>query len=138
MPAPDDCQKCGVCCFSQLETYVRVSGEDWARLGADAETLAHFIGHRAYLKLRDGHCAALDVRGPPATALEFFCTVYERRPQICRDLARGSAACEGERASKSSRVEALKAPFPRSVEIAVGEEQLPGSKIARQQAPGLA
>jgi Fe-S-cluster containining protein len=110
MASPADCQKCGVCCFSQLETYVRVSGDDWARLGADAATLAHFIGHRAYLKMRDGHCAALEIRG--RTATEFFCTIYERRPQICRDLARGSPACEGERDSKNARVAALKASFP--------------------------
>jgi uncharacterized protein len=33
---------------------------------------------------------------------DFFCTIYERRPQICRDLARGSPECEGERATKES------------------------------------
>jgi Fe-S-cluster containining protein len=32
--------------------------------------------------------------------MDYFCTIYERRPQICRDLARGSPECEGERALK--------------------------------------
>ena len=27
------CLHCGVCCFSRLETYVRVTGDDWTRLG---------------------------------------------------------------------------------------------------------
>ncbi len=34
----------------------------------------------------DGACVALD----PLTAL---CTLYESRPQTCRDFARGSTLC---------------------------------------------
>lgn len=84
-----------------METYVRVTGEDWARLGERAETVAQFIGHRAFMRMREGHCAALEVRVDPATgARDFFCAVYEWRPQVCRDLARGSPECEGERARK--------------------------------------
>lgn len=97
------CLRCGVCCFSRLETYVRVRGEDWARLGADAEGMAHFTGHRAYMRMADGRCAALEAREAPDGAREHFCTIYERRPQICRDLARGSPQCEAERALKSGR-----------------------------------
>jgi Fe-S-cluster containining protein len=74
-----------------------VTGPDWTRLGDTAERLAHFIGHRAYMKMTDGHCAALSLRATPAGEPEYFCTVYENRPQICRDLARGSPECEGER-----------------------------------------
>ncbi len=94
---PTDCLRCGACCFSRAEAFVRVTGTDWTRLGGDAERLAHFIGHRAYMKMTAGHCAALDLRTTLAGEPEFFCTVYERRPQICRDLARGSPECEGER-----------------------------------------
>lgn len=101
---PSDCRRCGVCCFSQLETYVRVTGEDWARLGDEAERLAHFVGHRAYMRMDGGHCAALEVRPAAEGGAEFFCTAYERRPQVCRDLARGSAECAGELASKGRRV----------------------------------
>ena len=57
MSTPGDCLRCGVCCFSQLETYVRVSGDDWTRLGDDGQRVAHFIGHRAYMKMSGGHCA---------------------------------------------------------------------------------
>jgi len=92
-----------VCCCSLLPTYVRLSGEDWARLGDEAERVAHFIGHRAYMKMSAGHCAALQVRPRADGGREYFCTVYDRRPQICRDLARGSPECLGEIATKGGR-----------------------------------
>lgn len=87
---------------------MRVSGADWDRLGVDAERVAHFVGNRAYMQMSDGHCAALSIRPNAADGVrEFFCTVYENRPQICRDLARGSAECEGELLSKAERVGAV-------------------------------
>lgn len=101
MNPPADCRRCGVCCFSQKPDYVRVTGADWTRLGDVAERVAHFIGHRAFMRMRDGHCAALEINRDVGGAPEFFCAIYERRPQICRDLARGSAECAGELASKA-------------------------------------
>ncbi len=84
---------------------MRLTGADWERLGAGVERVAHFIGNRAYMRMSErGHCAALEVRATADGAREFFCTVYERRPQVCRDLARGSPECEGERLSKAGRV----------------------------------
>jgi len=103
MHAPDDCRSCGVCCFSRLEAYVRVTGEDWARLEPNADRLAHFIGNRAFLRMTDGHCAALEIRRRPDGQSDHFCTIYEQRPQICRDLARGSPECLGEIATKAMR-----------------------------------
>jgi Fe-S-cluster containining protein len=97
-----DCQSCGACCFSSLETYVRVSGDDWMRLGSEAERVAHFIGNRAYLRMTDGHCAALIVIRPPDGRAHFACSIYDRRPEVCRDLARGSPACEAERLVKAA------------------------------------
>lgn len=97
------CLRCGVCCFSRLETYVRVSGDDWSRLGEEADRFAHFIGHRAYLRMVEGRCAALETRRTPDGVAEYFCTIYERRPQVCRDLARGSPQCEAEVALKAER-----------------------------------
>jgi hypothetical protein len=52
-----------------------------------------------------GCCAALEVRVAADGGREFFCTVYERRPQVCRDLARGSLECAGELAAKAERVD---------------------------------
>ena len=91
-------------CHSNLDTYVRVAGADWERLGVEAERVAHFIGNRAYMRMSGGHCAALDVRRTVDGAREFFCTIYAVRPQVCRDLARGSPECEGECAAKGERV----------------------------------
>jgi len=85
-----------------------VTGSDWARLGDMAERVAHFTGrgNEAYMKMSEGHCAALDVRRANDGASEYFCTIYDRRPQICRDLARGSPECEGERMRKSVTTQA--------------------------------
>jgi Fe-S-cluster containining protein len=94
------CLTCGACCFSTLETYVRVSGDDHARLGALAEELVVFVGNRAYMRIVGGRCAALRV---DAQERRFVCTVYDVRPQACRDLARGSPQCMGEIATKQER-----------------------------------
>lgn len=104
---PADCLTCGACCFSKLPTYVRVSGDDWSRLGDSAETVAHFIGTWAYLKMEEGHCAALAVR-EGAKGREYFCSIYDRRPQVCRDLARGSPQCEAELEQKAARARAAR------------------------------
>lgn len=106
---PTDCQRCGVCCFSDLPTFVRVSGVDWDRLGEAAERYAHFIGNRAYMKVAGGHCAALVVTSD-ALGAHFHCQVYERRPEVCRALERGSPACEAERELKSARVDWIASP----------------------------
>ncbi len=106
------CLNCGVCCFSQLDTYIRVSGEDWERLGRAVGDLAHFIGHRAYMRMRDGHCAALEMRTTATGGREYFCTVYDRRPSICRDLPRDSPQCEGERALKALRPATVAGQIP--------------------------
>jgi hypothetical protein len=85
-------------------------GDDYERLGPDVDELAHFVGHRAYMRLRDGHCVALRIE------LEgrFCCTVYERRPAACRDLERESHQCAGERFTKAGRAEARLVQLRRS------------------------
>lgn len=45
-------------------------------------------------------CIALAI--DPATG-SFACSVYETRPQVCRDLERGSSACRGELSTKGER-----------------------------------
>lgn len=99
-PVPE-CLACGTCCFSTLERYVPVTGDDYLRLGEEeAERLVHWIGNRAYLRIEDGHCAALVVH---AESGSFVCSTYETRPAICRELERGSSACRGEIATKGER-----------------------------------
>ena len=95
-----ECLACGSCCFSQLKHYVRVSGDDYARLAERAEELVEFDGHRAYMRMVDGHCAALAI---DEVLGHFVCSAYEQRPQICRDLERSSGQCFGERHEKAER-----------------------------------
>ena len=57
-----------------------------------------FHGNGAGRAMHEGHCAALVIEGG-----RFLCRVYEKRPQTCRDLERGSPACEGEIATKGDR-----------------------------------
>jgi hypothetical protein len=83
---------------------VRLTGDDWSRLGTAAERVAHFIGHRAYMRMHASHCAALELRPAADGTTEYFCTVYADRPTICRDLARGSPECLGELSAKAGRV----------------------------------
>lgn len=91
---------CGSCCFSQLDTFVRVTGGDYSRLGDYAATLVRFDGVRAYMCMIDGHCGALAIE--PQSG-ELVCSVYADRPDVCRELERGSGACRAERAAKAER-----------------------------------
>ena len=86
---------------------MRVSGDDHARLGDAGDTLVRFEGNRAYMRMEDGHCAALqvarDLEADEGSAGRFVCSVYERRPEVCRNLARGGLSCRGEIAAKGDR-----------------------------------
>jgi Fe-S-cluster containining protein len=95
-----ECLACGACCFSREPRYLRVTGDDYARLGDDAERLVEFVEHRAFMRLEDGHCVALAI---DRTKRRFVCKVYATRPEACRALERGSPACEGERLTKGDR-----------------------------------
>ena len=79
---------------------MRVSGDDHERLSAAGEPLTRFIGNRCYMRVVDGHCAALSIR---RLGRRFFCTTYETRPQTCRTLERGSAECLAEFERKHRR-----------------------------------
>jgi Fe-S-cluster containining protein len=93
------CTQCGACCFSTLDTYVRVLGDDYARFGDGADRVSVFIGNRCYMRMLNGHCAQLAVDA----AGRFICGMYEQRPEVCRTLERGSDVCAGERERKAER-----------------------------------
>jgi Fe-S-cluster containining protein len=96
LDAVPDCQDCGACCHADTPRYVRVSGDDYARLGDDAASMTVFEGNRCYMRMHEGHCASL-VRAPSG---RFACGSYATRPEPCRDLERGSTACDAERLRK--------------------------------------
>ncbi len=100
---PPACLSCGTCCFSELERYVPVTGDDHARLDALAEPLTNFVGNRCFMRMEDGHCAALKLDPEGG---QFRCSVYEQRPAICRELQRGSAQCAAEISLKGARPDA--------------------------------
>jgi uncharacterized protein len=83
-----------------LEAFVRVTGDDYTRLADRAAELVWFDGIRAYMRMADGHCGALEL--DPRSG-ELSCNTYATRPQVCRDLERGSPQCEAERAAKAER-----------------------------------
>ncbi len=88
---------CGACCTSRSARHVPVTGDDWSRLGADADVLTHWIENRAYMRVEAQRCVALAVDGESVR-----CTIYARRPEICRALDRGGPACAAERLLKTS------------------------------------
>lgn len=80
-----------------------MTGDDYERLGEDAERLVTWIGNEAFMTLSEDaprHCAALELDSVAGT---FLCSVYETRPQVCRDLERGGPACLGELEAKRGR-----------------------------------
>ena len=80
-----ECLECGACCFSTLPTYLNLDGDDHERLGDDAERLTVFLGNRCYMRLIDGHCAALRV---DSAERRFVCTVYDRTRPWSRSRSR--------------------------------------------------
>jgi uncharacterized protein len=103
---PADCRTCAACCFSESARHARVSGDDHARLGDDAERLVEWIGNLAFMRLE--HVAGSAIHKCAALAIDpvlgtFACSIYETRPEVCRELARGSDACRGELATKGDR-----------------------------------
>ena len=118
--APDvpECTACGACCFSTLPEYVRVFGYDWERMDERARTFTHFLGNRCYLRLEEGHCAALvvepgddgdsarrsaELRPQTPAGPRFTCSIYAMRPDVCHSLERGSGACRADRHEKRER-----------------------------------
>lgn len=74
------CAGCGKCCHLvvELNPLDRVP-EEW---------VVEHDGVRCMEQRGNGACVALD----DATQL---CTIYDSRPQVCRDFERGAALCRG-------------------------------------------
>src|SRR5665213_2289761 len=92
------CAGCGSCCHLVVEL----------RQGIDdvpEEFVVEHDGVRCMEQRGNGACVALD----PLTRL---CTIYERRPQTCRDTNRGSFPCR-EALSRYSAASGEKPPSRR-------------------------
>jgi Putative zinc- or iron-chelating domain len=92
---PVDCRSCGACCREAYHS-VTVATRDpvvWKQ-----PRLVERHGHRFEIRREGSRCAALvDRRGePPAargSAPLFVCSIYQDRPQACRDFAAGGRHC---------------------------------------------
>jgi hypothetical protein len=73
------CAGCARCCHLVVELTPGVDD-------VPEEFVVEHSGVRCLDQHGDGACVALD----PSTRL---CTIYERRPAVCRSFARGSALC---------------------------------------------
>jgi Fe-S-cluster containining protein len=73
------CAGCGSCCHLVVELLAGVDD-------VPEEFVVVNEGARCMDQRGDGACVALD----PASRL---CTIYERRPQTCRDFSRGTSLC---------------------------------------------
>jgi len=95
-----ECQQCGACCFANTPRYIQVWGVDSDRLGELADEVTSVVDGRRYLSMQNGRCAALRI--DPITR-RFACSIYERRPDACRWLERGSSHCQAQIAHKAER-----------------------------------
>lgn len=86
-----ECTSCGICCTSTMARYVRLFESDVERLGERLDQYAHLIDGHYYLRMEGGRCVALGV-----TRLGVACTIYDERPCVCRELARGSFECRAQ------------------------------------------
>ena len=77
-----------------------VTADDRIGLGPLAADLLSIEAGQHYMATVDGRCAALAIR-----AGAFACSVYERRPAVCRELERGTPACKEERQTKRRAAE---------------------------------
>jgi len=82
---PVSCEACQACCC-QLQVLL-MPHDDPPEQYVEVEEHGLAVMRRE----DDGWCAALDRDS-------FRCTIYARRPQVCRDVATGSRECLDERA----------------------------------------
>jgi len=90
------CMRCGKCCLSNLFFYIKdVDLDRWRREGRD--DILHIIENRQavwggdhFVSARDGTflhgCPFLEWEGKTNS-----CSIYETRPQVCRDYRPGSS-----------------------------------------------
>lgn len=90
--APVACQTCGACCREAYHS-VTVSVRDPVVWKQPDMIIRH--GHRFEIRREGPRCAALvDRRAEPARRLPVFsCTIYDDRPQPCRDFQAGGRHC---------------------------------------------
>jgi Fe-S-cluster containining protein len=90
---PLDCRTCGACCVPELKLpfYVGVTERDLARLTPRFRSRNVARGSILTKVDRVGHCVCVALQGTVGRRVN--CTIYERRPDACRQLEAGRRAC---------------------------------------------
>jgi len=86
---PVDCHVCGACCREAYHS-VTVSVRDPVVWKEPALIVRE--GHRFEIRREGERCAALKVGAPDATP-RYACTIYDNRPNPCREFAAGGRHC---------------------------------------------
>jgi len=86
---PVDCQLCGACCREAYHS-VTVSVRDPVVWKEPALIVRE--GHRFEIRREGERCAALKVAVPGATP-RYACSIYDNRPNPCREFAAGGRHC---------------------------------------------
>jgi hypothetical protein len=86
---PVDCQTCGACCREAYHS-VTVSVRDPVVWREPALIVRE--GHRFEIRREGERCAALKVGAAGATP-RYACTIYDNRPNPCREFAAGGRHC---------------------------------------------
>jgi Putative zinc- or iron-chelating domain len=86
---PVDCQLCGACCREAYHS-VTVSVRDPVVWKEPALIVRE--GHRFEIRREGERCAALKV-GEPGTTPRYACSIYDNRPNPCREFAAGGRHC---------------------------------------------
>lgn len=69
-----------------------------------AQAYTEFSDNQCFMRIEDGHCAALVVDADTGT---FTCAIYPMRPETCRSFERGSGTCRADYDLKGERVDVL-------------------------------
>ncbi len=88
LPVPEiTCSNCQACCCSLEVMILTDTGVPYQHITVDEH------GAESMLRLDDGWCSALDRD-------TLMCTIYEKRPWVCRIFEMGSYECIDERKEK--------------------------------------
>lgn len=100
-PTSFDCMKCGACCY---DNKVVIDDEDLQRFRAGGrQDLIRKLSRRAGIKFLP---LVRDKEKPCVQLKEKMCTIYEVRPNMCRDFPVGTEQCI------TSREDLYGMPFP--------------------------
>jgi len=93
---PYDCQACGACCVEAGSVILIQSDQ-----GIPAHLLSrHKTGQMEVSKYMGGRCKALE--GVIGSCVS--CSIYENRPQVCKQFEPGSPGCEEARSGASHKM----------------------------------